>query len=987
MNKAKNLQDPTEYVANDHQPVGNLPKSGLYEVTPNWTDFQKDDGIQTNYAQVELFCRFRPDFSVIHANEACSQYYGLVTENLDKYSLWSLVPEEKHPELTRVLSLFTPDNPTRTYEYKYMDAGGEFCWHQWTIWALYDQNGAILEYLAVVRDITDRKKTEEKLGHRMAIEEAVANISKLLLEPQDVEMDFVLETLGKVFSASTVHLFQVDNPDADSCKYNQWGRGSRNPAVLESLNPGDILPDWQHRMKNGEPVLIMDIDSLGQNIEDRRILKVRGIRSLLAVPIRDAEFELAGFLGLEDVSTNRRWLDEDVRYLTVVAGMLSSYWIRIRTRYELEAKVLERTARLVKLNTELRNEISERQAAEKEREISETRYRAIVENQSEFVFRTLPDLTITFVNARYCKIFGESPEDYIGQHLLAGILPEDTDHALSYIQSTTPEDPEFTAVLRATDAQDNIIWVEVTGTAIFKDGSMVEYQGVGRDITERKHQEEALARSEANFRVLAETSPALICVIQRGKLRYVNPAGLNILGYDRDELIGKDSMQIIHTEFWEISLDGAAARLNKESFSPFKIKLIGKDAREIWGFASVDIIDYEGRPAIVGVVVDMTELHKMEDEFIKASKLESIGMLAGGIAHDFNNILTVISGNVSLAKMLLDANNDIVEMLNEVEEASLQARELTQQLLTFSRGGAPIREAASIHELILDSASFVLRGSNVRCLFSIPDDLPAVNIDKGQISQVINNLIINADQAMPEGGVINVKAEKLKMKRNSSLPLKAGDYVEITIIDQGIGIPGKYLDKIFDPYFTTKQKGHGLGLATCYSIMKKHEGDIQVESQPGIGTTIRLYLPALPQKAEKRLKVEELPTMGSGQVLIMDDEEAVRSTLGRMIEKLGYKVQYAGDGQAALDTYLVAIEANDPFDLVIMDLTIPGAMGGKEAVSLLLEMDPQAKAVVSSGYSNDPVMSDYAKYGFKGVIPKPYKINELGTVLDRVIKE
>jgi PAS domain S-box-containing protein len=391
---------------------------------------------------------------------------------------------------------------------------------------------------------------------------------------------------------------------------------------------------------------------------------------------------------------------------------------------------------------------------------------------------------------------------------------------------------------------------------------------------------------------------------------------------------------------------------------------------------------------IIGVVLvfqDITEKQKLEEELFRSQKLESVGVLAGGIAHDFNNLLTAILGNISLAKIYLSPQNKIFNMLSDAETASLRARDLTQQLLTFSKGGAPVKKPSSIVGLIKDSASFILSGSKVHCEFDMPEDLWPVEIDEGQMSQVINNLIINADQAMPQGGIIQVTCKNVMVTREDKLPVKEGKYIKVSITDQGMGISEIHFGKIFDPYFTTKEKGRGLGLATVYSIIKNHDGHISVESRLGVGTTFHIYLPA----SEARIPVQKIedkkPLAGKGRILIMDDEEVVRNVAGLMLNNLGYETGFAKDGNEAIELYNKARESGQPFDAVIMDLTIPGGMGGVEAIKILTDMDPEIKAIVSSGYSNDPVMANFREYGFSGAVSKPYKVKELLDTLNDII--
>jgi len=392
---------------------------------------------------------------------------------------------------------------------------------------------------------------------------------------------------------------------------------------------------------------------------------------------------------------------------------------------------------------------------------------------------------------------------------------------------------------------------------------------------------------------------------------------------------------------------------------------------------------------ITVILGDITDRKRMEDQLRQAQKMEAIGILAGGIAHDFNNILTAVLGNISLAKMFVHPGEKIFERLQAAERASLRAEDLTHQLLSFARGGTPQRRATPITHIINDTAVLALSGSNVKPEFHLIDDLWTVEVDEEQMKQVMHNLIVNASESMPDGGVIIVAAENTTIREGSGLPLREGSYVRISIRDQGRGIGEENLLRVFDPYFTTKQmgsqKGTGLGLAICYSIIKDHDGHITVESMEEMGTTVSLYLPASVGKAFSGDAYEKSLTTGRGRILLMDDDEVVRDTVFEMLSHIGYDTVYVADGKEAIEVYQKAKQAGVGFDSVIMDLTIPGGMGGKETISRLLEIDPMVKAIVSSGYSNDPIMTEFRKYGFQGVITKPYRIREMSEVIHGVL--
>ena len=374
----------------------------------------------------------------------------------------------------------------------------------------------------------------------------------------------------------------------------------------------------------------------------------------------------------------------------------------------------------------------------------------------------------------------------------------------------------------------------------------------------------------------------------------------------------------------------------------------------------------------------------MEQDLQRAHKLESLGILAGGIAHDFNNLLQSIIGNISLAKMCVNKEDKVYSKLTETEKAAMRATALTLQLLTFAKGGAPIKKTTHIPDILKSSASFSLQGSNVSCDYFFDDDLWLVDVDEGQIGQVIQNLVINSDHAMPSGGIITIHAENCPIETGDIPALDKGRYVRISIQDNGIGIPKEHLSRIFDPYYSTKQTGSGLGLAVAYSVIKNHSGLLTVESEVGKGATFTILLPASDtDQPDKPVFDQETVHTGKGKVLIMDDEALLLDVAVEMLEVLGYEVTTALDGKMALEEYKATM-TNKPYDFVVLDLTVPGGMGGEETVNKLLELNPKVKALVSSGYANDPIMAEYSRFGFCGVIPKPYTIENLSKALNNL---
>ena len=509
-----------------------------------------------------------------------------------------------------------------------------------------------------------------------------------------------------------------------------------------------------------------------------------------------------------------------------------------------------------------------------------------------------------------------------------------------------------------------------------------------QDITERKKAQQRIEQAAKEWRETFDAITDMVSIHDRDfKIMRVNKSFANAFNMKPHELIGKTCYELIHGTDEPVSScpHKQSIATGKPVTSEFFEPNLGINIEAY----TAPIINEDGEfIASVHLAKDITERKCLEEEQQRAAKLESVGTLAGGIAHDFNNLLTGIMGNISLAKRHVEPKGKAEERLLEAEKASIRARDLTQQLLTFSRGGAPIKKTVSITGLLKESVGFALRGSNISCDFDLPEDLWPVEVDEGQINQIITNMVINAQEAMPEGGVININARNTELKDKSTLPLSKGRYVKITVVDQGVGIRKEHLDKIFDPYFTTKQKGSGLGLATSYSIVKAHGGYITVDSNPTVGTAFQIYLPASkkPAAAVEETKAESVTT-GEGRILVMDDEEMVRDLLYAELTEVGYNVELASDGAEAIDRYSKAKESGQPFDAVIMDLTIPGGMGGKIAIKKLLEIDPQAKAIVSSGYATDPVMSEYDKYGFKGVVTKPYRVAEIEKTLQSLSKK
>jgi len=539
--------------------------------------------------------------------------------------------------------------------------------------------------------------------------------------------------------------------------------------------------------------------------------------------------------------------------------------------------------------------------------------------------------------------------------------------------------------------EGNSFYVDFSLKPVHDDtGNVIMLIPEGRDITERIYAQEALQESQERYQGIYNATSDTIFIhdAATGAIIDVNQAMLDMYGYTKEEALKLtvDNFSAGEPPYTQNEADEKINAALLFGLQTFEWKAKRKNGELFWVEVALKFTEFHGKRFIIAAVRDISDRKQVEEELIKIKKLESIGVLAGGIAHDFNNILAAILGNISLANLLLKPDEvKVHSLLQEAEKASLRAKGLTQQLLTFSKGGEPVKSLASISDVIMDSTEFILRGSDVKCEYSFPDDLWHAEIDRGQISQVIQNIILNSTQAMPEGGIITIHCENYVYNGTLTLPIAAGDYIKVSLVDRGVGIPRDLLDKIYDPYFTTKHEGNGLGLAVTHSIIIQHKGHIAADSKQGQGTTVTIYLPAFKQKKLKEQKEEPLPVGGKAKILFMDDDKMVRTMANEMLSHYGYEVFLAQDGQEAITLYRESLKDDAHIDLVIMDLTVPGGMGGKETIKEIIAANPQVKAIVSSGYSNNPIMANYGEYGFSAAVSKPYRQEELIKVINRII--
>mgnify|MGYP000073657648 CR=1 FL=1 len=529
----------------------------------------------------------------------------------------------------------------------------------------------------------------------------------------------------------------------------------------------------------------------------------------------------------------------------------------------------------------------------------------------------------------------------------------------------------------------------------------------------RKHQEQletlvdartaALQASESRYRFVTENISDVIWMMEPDghRFSYVSPSVKELRGYSAKEVMAMSLDECLTPASLETAQSAIQQELERLMDQPrqqgphlsLELEHLRKDGSTVWAEVRASLLlDEEGQPlGFAGVTRDLTERrkidhekHQLETQLLRSQKMDAIGTLAGGIAHDFNNLLTSILGNITLTQHMMKLPPLGETYLQRAEQATERAKDLTRQLLAFSKGGEPIKQLISLKDIIVESSSFALSGSSVLRELDLAVSLWPIEADPGQVSQIIHNIGINAVQAMPTGGKLSINAANMwidQSSRTAPTQLLPGPYVHVTLSDNGMGIPKEQLDKIFEPYFSTKPEGQGLGLATTYAIMQKHTGQITVESQLEVGTTFSLYFPACASGAQP-LKLEALPLHhGSGKILVMDDEESIRLLAKEMLSHCGYQSVFAKDGYETLALYQQAIDMNTPFSAVILDLTVPGGLGGKETIRRLREINPHVMAFVSSGFSNDPIMANYETYGFHGVIAKPYSLIGLSTIL------
>ena len=632
---------------------------------------------------------------------------------------------------------------------------------------------------------------------------------------------------------------------------------------------------------------------------------------------------------------------------------------------------------------ELHHELRQMEQRLSALEASEKQYRNTLEAIGDAISIQDTDYKVLYQNQAHRELIGV----HVGEYCYRAYERRDA-ICINCPVAKTFQDGKVHTSERVGITDSGEVIVEITSSPL-KDstGKIVAGIEACRNITSRRRTEESLRLAESKFRTLVEQSLVGIYIIQDNRFPYANPRAAEIFGYTPEEVTSIGSIDdLIYEEDRKTVSENIRKRM-QDGVKTIRYTFRGKrkDGTVIEVEVQGSSTEFNGKPAIIGTILDMSERNKMEAELVKMQKLESLSVFASGVAHEYNNLLTAIIGNLSLAKMYAKPGYEVYDVLAEAEKASVRAKDLTSQLLMFAQGGSALKRIICLKGPLEDWVGSALSNSQVKPEFSIPEHLRPVEADELQLHQVIDNIVSNARQSMPEGGVIKVKAENMDINSSSVLPLEKGEYVLISIEDRGIGIPEKHLLKIFDPFYTTKQEKSGLGLANTYSIIKKHHGHITVASKLGVGTIFHIYLPAFQKKILSSEETLKTYPSGRGRILVMDDEEIVRLVISKLLSQCGYEAELVRDGEEMLKRYKAARGTGRPFSAVIMDLIIEGGMGGQEAIKRLLEIDPYAKAIVSSGFSNAPAMSNFTEFGFIGFLAKPYRLEELDDLLNEVL--
>jgi PAS domain S-box-containing protein len=636
-------------------------------------------------------------------------------------------------------------------------------------------------------------------------------------------------------------------------------------------------------------------------------------------------------------------------------------------------------------------DISGQKRTEDELIRSEQRFRAFVENANDIVFSLTPTGEFSYVSPNWKAAFGYELGETIGKPFTPFVHPDDVQGCIDFMQLV------FTSGQKQSDVEYRVrckngtyLWYRANASLIQDPaGGGPTLIGIGRDITGLKASEETLRQSEERFAAAFHASPDAISLSRLGNGKYldINEGFTELTGYPPEEVIGKSAIEL---NIWDSHLDRVRLLLDLRengTITGRHFQFRRKDGSTRTGQMAARIIEINSEPYLLAITRDITLHEQMQKELIKAQKLDSISILAGGIAHNFNNVLTGVIGYISYAKKHLGEPDKLLTTLEAAEKSSYRAAGIARQLLTFSQSSTPVKKPVSIDTLVQESVELFLSGSSVTGSVDC-DTHQILSVDSQQISQAFNNIVLNALQAMPDGGMLTVTAHNVSLDRNNRFNLPAGSYTRIIFTDTGCGIAEDDLPKVYDPYFTTRDSGTGLGLSTTHTIVSKHGGHIDITSEIGTGTTVSILLPTtVKDQTETRSAAEQTKIETGGLILIMDDEEMIRQVTKEVLDSAGFEVVTCSRGEEATTLYKEFADSGKPFSLAILDLSVPNGMGGAETARSILNLDPQAQIIVASGYSHDAAISDFRAFGFCGAIAKPYSSVDLVAAVHNALKK
>lgn len=842
-------------------------------------------------------------------------------------------------------------------------------------------------------DITSRKRSEEMLSLDESRLEALLELAQMTGATLKEITDFTLDQAVKL-TGSTIGYLAFTNDDESVLTMFSWSKQVMVDCNIPGMNfifQADRTGLWGEALRQRKPVITNDYaapNPLKKGYPEGHVKITRHMN----IPIFEGD-RIVAIAGVGNKSED--YNASDLRQLTL---LMTEMW-RIIRRGQDAAELRARTTELQQLFKALPDIYFRVSADGIINDYKVGNAGDLYVPPEAFVGKSHREVVPPDVADRFDEAYekvratGAAPPveydlDIKGKtnHFEARIVPYQNDQLIVLIRNISERKNAEAAIREAeVKLKEELEEKIITRTLEIQEANARLQQ----EILEREKAERELALNEKRFRALAQNSTDMILILGAdGAITYSSPSVESWIGYRPDALTGRNAYEFVHPDEHRVLVKNIKRCLENPGLN---IDISHRVKRADGGYSCVEgvirnLIEVEGIGGIVANIRDVTVRKRLQEDIIRTSKLESLGILAGGIAHDFNNILMGIIGNVALAKKKVEPGGKTHEILIRAENIAYRAKTLTEQLITFSRGGMPITRVVRINDLVSDVSRFAASGSNVSCRFRLAPDLWAADIDEGQIAQVMTNLVINSKQAMPDGGVLEVATENVTI---DDTPEEGGrkNFIRITVRDHGHGISEENLSRIFDPYFSTKPNGSGLGLSTTYSIIKNHGGSISVSSAVGAGTTFLIDIPAVtdrePSEPPSDLMFEE--DLRGLRVLIMDDDETVIVPLYEMLMEFGIKVSVARNGEEAIGIYRQNMETGRPIDLVIMDLVVKGGLGGVETIGRLRQIDPNVRAIVSSGYSSDPLMADYRKYGFAGVLNKPYKQDELSKLINSIV--